>query len=133
MQLHKETQRLINELLLRWEEVKNSYILKKDEYGSEREMKIGEIWWDNPNVIWVLVTGNDEGYEGSQTQVGLTKDGRLLWEYQSHCSCNYYEDSSEIEAEFLTAIQDTKKSYELGSIPLDWETKIAENIKQLLS
>lgn len=85
--------------------------------------------WNNPHVIWVLATNNEEDYSGSQTQIGLTEKGKLVWEYQSHCSCNSYEDSEQIPEEFLKA---DLKSYELKEIPLDWEDKIRENIKLLL-
>ena len=128
----KELETAVQKLVKNWDKVRASYITKKEEYGSGRESKIGSLWWDNPNVIFVLVTGNEEEYEGSQTQIGVTKDGKLKWEYQSHCSCNDYEDSDGIGEDFPPADM-TKKIYELNDVPLDWQEKIIENITKLLS
>lgn len=131
MNISKKTQKAIDKAVESWEEIKTKHFPfdKKSEYGSEFDSVIGDIYWNNPNVIWVFATTNEEGYEGSQTQVGLTKDGKLVWEYQSHCSCNGYEDSEQIPDEFLKA---DLKRYELNDVPLDWEDKIRENIEILL-
>lgn len=83
-------------------------------------------------MIVVLVTNNVEGYEGSQTQLGICKDGTIRWEYQSHCSCNSYEDSEGDGEIFCTKTME-KKDFELEGIPLNWQEKVEENIKKLLS
>jgi len=128
MQLQKETQKLVNKVVKNWETLKSKEKLKKEDYGSEFTSVIGELYWDNPNCLWVLATQNEEGYDGSQTQIGLTKEGKIVWEYQSHCSCDGYYDSHE----HLPELDLSKKNYELDKIPLDWENKIQENIKKIL-
>lgn len=90
---------------------------------------IGSLYWDNPNCLWILATSNEEGYEGNQTQLGLTKERKIVWEYQSHCSCNEYENSSDPLEEF----DFEKKSYELNEIPIDWEKIVCENLKKILA
>lgn len=127
--MNKQTQNLIDEVVKNWDSIKTKQVIKKEDYGSGFESPIGNIYWDNPKLIFVLVTNNQEDYEGSQTQIGITKERKLRWEYQSHCSCNGYEDSSDAGAEFPPL---EKKSYELDGVPLDWEEKIAENIKKIL-
>jgi len=132
VKLASETQKLIQKVVKNWNKIRNNFIVEKAEYGAGGKTKIGEIWWDNPNLIWIFVSDKDEGYEGSQSQVGITKDGVLRWEYQSHCSCNSYEDSADLPEQFT---QDTLKSFEFTFTqpPLDWEQKMQENMKKLLS
>jgi hypothetical protein len=86
--------------------------------------------WNNPNLLWLFATQDEEDYEGSQTQIGLARDGKLKWEFQSHCSCNDYEDSSELGVDFPPT---TMKSYELRTIPIDWEAEIEKNLKIILA
>lgn len=128
MILQKQTQDSINKLIENWDYIKSKYIFKKEDYGSGRDTAVGKLWWDNPKLIFVLITDNEESYEGSQAQIGITKDGKIRWEYQSHCSCNDYEDSNG-EGKDLDL---TKKDYELNEIPLDWENQIQINIAKLL-
>lgn len=132
--LNKDTQKLIKKAVKNWEALRKDFSKPtSSSYVADTESKIGILHWDNPNLLWVLITNNDEGYEGSQTQIGLAKDGRLMWEYQSHCSCNGYEHSSgEPNNDFCKDLEG-KKSYELNGIPLDWETKIQENLKKILN
>jgi len=129
MNLAQETKELITELVNNWDKVKSTMFLRKIDYGSGKETRIGNLWWDNADLIFVLVTDMEEGYEGSQAQIGISKEGGIRWEYQSHCSCNDYEDSSGLGNEFDL----TKKGYELNAIPLDWEEQIRNNIKKLLA
>ena len=54
---------------------------------------IGHLWWIKPSdTLWLFVTDKEEGYDGSQTQIGIKQDGTLMWGYFSHCSCYGYED-----------------------------------------
>lgn len=132
MNISKETIVAIEKAVKCWDEIKAKHFPfeKKGEYNSGFDSAIGHIYWNNPNVIWVLVTQNEEEYVGSQTQIGLTKEGKLVWQYQSHCSCNGYEDTNNTPEEF---VKEDLKSYELNEIPLDWEYKIRDNIKTLLN
>lgn len=130
--LSQETQKLINQIVERWDEVRASFVLSKEEYGTECETRIGHIWWDNPNLIWILVTNKKEGYEGSQSQVGLAKDGTLRWEYQSHCSCNDYTNTNDLPEQFT---ESTLKSFDFTYTepPLSWEKEMRENMEKILT
>lgn len=120
--MNEELKSLITEVVARWSELKEVH-------------KPEPLWWNNPNLIWVYVSDNEEDYEGSQEQVGLDKDGVLRWEFQSHCSCNYYEDTDGLPVEFPLAqsmVEVTKKSFRLNDIPEDWESIVKENLKKIL-
>lgn len=130
--MNDKTTKLISKLIKNWDTIKANQILKKEDYGSGRDTVIGKLWWDNPDLIFVLVTDQEEFYGGSQAQIGINKEGGVRWEYQSHCSCNDYEDSSGTGQDFIADIGLTKKSYELNGIPLDWEIQIQNNIEKLL-
>lgn len=129
--MENKTQKLIDTVVANWDEIKNKYqafdVIGAG-YDKKQDTVIGELYWNNPNLIFVLVTSNEEGYDGSQTQIGIDKGGKLRWEYQSHCSCNGYEDSHEHGTDFKPEV----KTYELESVPLDWENKIQENIEKII-
>ena len=128
--MKKETQALIDEVVKNWDKIQMKFFVgKRENEYDELKTPIGEIYWDNLNLIWVLTTSNGEDYDGSQTQIGINKEGKLKWEYQSHCSCDGYETSHERGEDF----PEMKQRYELNDIPQDWEEKITENIKKLLS
>lgn len=132
IKLSKETQELLAQVVNNWQSIKDKFIKSKEyEWSSEAESLIGHVWWDNPNLVWILVTNKEEGYDGSQSQIGVAKDGTLRWEYQSHCSCNGYEDTSELPEQFT---QDTLKSFDFTYTepPLSWEEEMRANMKTLL-
>lgn len=131
--MNKTTQNLINRTIKKWDKLRKDFTTPNVKlYGTDTQSRIGILHWDNPNLLWVLITNNEEGYEGSQTQLGLTKDGQLVWEYQSHCSCDGYEHSSNVPNNDFCKDIAGKKSYELEGIPLDWEEKMQENLKKIL-
>lgn len=90
--------------------------------------------WENPNLLWLLVNIEGGGYEASGNQVGLTKDGKLVWEYQSHCSCDSFEDSKAPhgDGELCLGCEEKPKSYELNNLPNDWEKIIKVNLEEIL-
>lgn len=128
MKLAKETEQLIEKAVKNWNKIQEKCFPIRDEYA-DMSTPIGDLHWQNKNLLWVFLTDNEEGYEGSQTQLGLNREGKIMWEYQSHCSCNGYETSHEHGAEFGA----TKKTYQLEEIPIDWESKVRENIEKLLA
>lgn len=137
MELSKETQDRIARVMNNWSQIRAECFKSKNTddsyYGDPTtDSPIGELHWDNPNLVWVFFTNNLEGYEGSQTQIGLNADGKLMWEYQSHCSCNGYELSHGHGKDFLEEAS-KPKSYELEGIPLDWESQIRANCDKLLA
>jgi len=132
--MSSDTQKLLDKVVKKWDAARALFTAapKPHEYSVARETPIGTIEWDNPNVVWLLVAIDSSSYEGSGSQIGLTKDGRLVWEY--HCSCDDFEDSDHaLSSDFLQDIKDTKKSFELNSVPLDWEEQIRENAKKILA
>lgn len=94
---------------------------------------IGTMQWDNPDLAWVLLAGQENDYDGSHAQVGVSSDGRLMFEFQSHCSCNGYGDthglgySKELEPALET------NSWEISHIPEDWQEQIIQNVEKLLA
>lgn len=130
-ELHKDTKDLLDKILSNWAKVRDYYFQasKKAEYGSEFESFIGQIFWDNPKIVWLYCTNNSEGYGGSQTQIGIKVDGKIVWEYQSHCSCNEYENS---DGDGSDIPEDTKKTYEFDEVPTDWEAAIRENARKII-
>lgn len=131
--MKKETKELIDKLVKRWDEIKLKEKIKSKDWGSNFTSPIGNLFWDNPAVIWVFVTHNPEDYEGSQTQIGITKDGKIMWEYQSHCSCDGYGNSDADSLRELTVEELSKKSWELREIPEDWEEIVSKNLEKLLA
>lgn len=136
LNLSDETTQVIGDVLLRWAELKTKFFPFKQKgsadylYSSERiDSVIGTIWWNTPHLVWLFATQNVEDYEGSQTQIGITEEGELMWQYQSHCSCNGYEDTSEVGEHFD---EESLKSFNLREVPRDWENQIKENAKKLL-
>ena len=81
-----------------------------------------DLYWDNPSILFIAKTDNEEDYEGSQTQIGIAQNGSVRWEYQSHCSCNSYEDSAGLQTELN--LESTLKSFELREIPEDWKNSV---------
>ena len=132
MKIQQETTDLLEVLIVNWSKLCDYYFKKTRSMSYEGDTiytVIGQLDWDNPNIAWLLATGGGEGYEGWATQIGLTKDGRLVWEYQSHCSCNSFGDSSDKGNEMP---EDTSKIYEFKEVPSDWESEIRENARKII-
>lgn len=94
---------------------------------------IGKLWWVIPEeVLWLYATYNEEGYDGSQTQFGIKKDGTIVWGFFSHCSCYGYED---YKGEFTELAEEnmihTKKTYELENVDFEVLEIIKKRIKDI--
>lgn len=114
-----------------WDALRVKQKPKEDGYSrSIVKTPFGESHWDNPDLVWVYLTNNEEGYEASQTQLGVTRDGRVLYEYQSHCSCDGYEDSH--GGDGCPMPDDTTKTYRLKEIPNEWKVVVAQNVEKML-
>ncbi len=100
----------------------SSIIGKYNKYGDHWDAKenpiIGKLWWNVPaDILWLYSTQNEEGYEGSQTQFGVRKDGTIVWGYFSHCSCYGYEDYKGEVSELNDENEiHTRKTYELEDV-----------------
>jgi len=89
--------------------------------------------WDNPNILWLLSCVDGCGYEEYGSQIGVTKDARLVWEYQSHCSCDDFGDSTgHGDGELCLGCDEKPKSYELSQLPDDWEKILKVNLEEIL-
>lgn len=93
---------------------------------------LGKMWWQKPDdVIWLYSTDNEEGYEGSQTQFGILKDGTVVWGFFSHCSCFGYEAYDGKHKEFNGTDEDYKQ-YELEKVPKDVLDILKQKIKDMI-
>ena len=134
MKLQLDTEKLIAKAVKNWDKLKRLGVPKKESYSNYTitETPIGTTHWDNPNLLWLYITSSEEGYyEGSQSQIGLTKDGKLVYQFQSHCSYNSYEDNEDAG---IPITADEIKSFNFTyKIPKEWEAIIYFNLKKLLS
>jgi hypothetical protein len=71
-----------------------SNYLTKYELEQQPETKDIGLGWLTSDVLWICIEREEPGYEGGCTQFGITNTGRLCFESQSHCSCNFYEEST---------------------------------------
>lgn len=133
--LKPETKEVLERLTANWQkarDIQNRAVLgRKSIYDTIVETVNGTFSWNNQSMVMLCDFIDGGGYESYGSIVGLRNDGVLVWEYQSHCSCNDFGDSTQAN-ELL--IEDTlsKKSCELNSIPDDWEDKIYASAKKLL-
>ena len=135
--MKEEIQRLIAKVCKNWESYKALEQKRKKYAGSDytnvTTLASDTTDWDNPSLLWLLAYSEDGGYKGSAIQVGITKDGRIMWEYQSHCSCNYFRDSQgEGHDELCVGCDEKPKSYELNMLPKDWEKIALVNLQEIL-
>ena len=90
-----------------------------------------KLTWGIPQeVIWLYSTSRTEDYEGSQTQIGIDKEGKLMWGYFSHCSCYGYEDYNGDYKEFEDN-EDTFKMYEMNEVPKEILIILKGRIKEI--
>lgn len=133
--MKEETLKLLEALKNNWRkarDVQNRDVLKRD-YETSFSTVNGSFSWDIKNLVLLCDFVEGASYSEYGSIVGLSEDGRLFWEYNSHCSCDGFGDSdgatSELSEEQLA---NSKKSFELSSLPEDWEVKVAESAKRLL-
>lgn len=109
---------------------KEKFNKRNGEFGSCDDFPIvGHLWWTKPQtVLWIFATNNEEDYEGSQTQFGITEDGTVVWGFYSHCSCNYYSD---YEGEFKELEEKDYKQYELEKVPAEFLKIIKERLAEI--
>lgn len=114
-----------------WSSYKNKF--NKNDYYKGDNPVIGNLYWIVPNeVIWIYTTNREEGYDGSQTQIGIKKDGTIVWGYFSHCSCYGYEEyGGEFEELSEDNLIHTEKYYEISDVPIDILKIIKNRIKEI--
>lgn len=135
--MKEEIEKLIKEVCKNWDAYKALETKEKDydsaSYTYVTTLAGDRTEWDNPDLLWLLSYSEDGGYDGSGVQVGISKDGRIIWEYQSHCSCNSFEDSEGAgHNELCLGCDEKPKSYELNMLPKDWEKIALVNLQEIL-
>lgn len=134
--MKEEIEELIKRVCERWDFYKSKESSEKGEYSDNSRTKTLNGYttaWNNPNLLWLLVDIEEGGYEGSGSQVGLTKDGKLKWEYQSHCSCDDFADTNGYgDGELALDAKDEVKSYELSKLPTEWQKIVKVNLEEIL-
>jgi hypothetical protein len=103
-----------------WSSYKNKFNKKsKNTWESSSDILVNNLYWVVPEeVIWLYATNNEEDYDDcSQTQIGVTKEGKIVWGFFSHCSCYGYED---YKGDFEELKEDnlihTEKYYEMENV-----------------
>lgn len=134
-----EIYKLITRVCKKWDYYKGKEVSEKKEWSGSTSVETLNGYgteWDNPDLLWVFSESESEGggYDGSGIQVGLAKDGKFYWEYQSHCSCNEFYDSTghDVENELCLGCDEKPKSYELSQLPNDWEKIVKVNLEEIL-
>lgn len=130
-------QELIKKVCEKWDFYKSKEVGSKEydtaSYTNIKTLNGYDTAWDNPNLLWLMVEISDGSYDGSGTQVGLTKDGRIMWEYQSHCSCDCFKDSTlHGDGELCLGCIKDPKSYELQRLSDDWKKIVKVNLEEIL-
>lgn len=133
--MQAKTQKLIAKLTKKWEEARslqNTGISKREKYETSFTTVNGTFSWNNASLVLLADFVEGGGYEEYGSIVGLDREGRLMWEYQSHCSCYDFGDSTSMNGELNKDILE-KKQWELSQVPENWEEKIQESIEKLLA
>jgi hypothetical protein len=116
-----------------FEKVKSEFNpVSGNNYDSEVDAPVmGHLWWTKPQgVLWLYATDGEEGYDGSQSQFGVKKNGIVVWAFFSHCSCFGYNDyDGEISA---FNARTTLKSYECDEVDTDF-INIMKNRLELIA
>lgn len=132
--MNEKTQSLIDQLLKRWDDARslqNRDAGKRDDWDKSFKTVNGGFSWNNSSLVLLADFVEGGSYEEYGSIVGLSKDGKIMWEYQSHCSCDGFYDSTACDGELNKEILE-KKTFELEKIPVDWEEKIQDSIEILL-
>ena len=117
-----------------WESYKNKFNKVGDTYDDKlNPQPINKLWWIVPEeVLWLYTTNNGEGYEGSQTQFGIKKDGTIVWGFFSHCSCYGYEDYRGEITELTDENEiHTRKTYELENVDENVLYVLKQGLKEI--
>jgi len=117
-----------------WESYKNKFNKVGDTYDDKlNPQPINKLWWIVPEeVLWLYTTNNGEGYEGSQTQFGIKKDGTIVWGFFSHCSCYGYEDYRGEITELTDENEiHTRKTYELENVDENVLYVLKQRLKEI--
>jgi hypothetical protein len=80
------------------------------------------LLWRTPDVFWVNAYEYVESYDASAIQIGISRDGKLVWESQSHCSCMGWSNSELKDAKTFETFKQL-----LDAIPHDYEHEAITN------
>lgn len=136
--MKEKIEKLKSKVLKKWAKYKSMEIVSKpydtSDYSEVKTLNGYTTAWDNKDILWLLVNIEDGSYDGSGYQVGLNRDGKFVWEYQSHCSCNTFADSvsKNGDGELSLDFDMSKKSFELRELPDDWAKIVKVNLEEIL-
>lgn len=138
--MKQEIEKLIKKVCKKWDFYKSKEVIVTDNAGSDwgsSEVKTLNGYttsWNNKNLIWLMVNVDGSGYDESGNQVGLSRDGKIVWEYQSHCSCNSFGDTSKThgDGELCLGCEEKPKSYQLSQLPEEWEKIVKVNLEEIV-
>lgn len=134
--MKEEITKLVSKVCKKWDFYKSKEIKTKpydtSDYTEVKTLNGYTTAWENPNILWLFVNIEHGHYEGSGVQVGLNKEGKFVWEFQSHCSCNFFSDSGGHGTELCVGCDDKPKSYELSYLPDDWAKIVKVNLEEIL-
>jgi len=76
------------------EELKENPVVGREWAARDENAEHPYLAWRTTDVLWIYIIREEEAYEGSCCQIGITRDGEFCYECQYHCSCNWYENST---------------------------------------
>ena len=117
----------------RWEVAKAQFNKDIPSYETFENPIVGKLWWQRPSdVLWLWSTNREEDYGGSQTQIGVKKDGTVMWGFHSHCSCNgYYDDECPSTLKDFVNQEETFKQYEFNEVTDEVVPIITKRLAQI--
>jgi hypothetical protein len=80
------------------------------------------LLWRTPDVFWVNAYEYVESYEASAIQIGISREGKLVWESQGHCSCNGWSNSKLEETKTFVTFKEL-----LDTVPRDYDHQAITN------
>ena len=126
---------IIKKVCKKWDFYKSKEVIDRfggDYSSSEGKTATGDNFcWNSPKILWLLINIDGDGYEEHGTQIGLTKEGKIVWQFQSHCSCNGFGDMDTTDGELCVGCEKEAKSFELNYVPDDWEQQVFDVLTKI--
>jgi hypothetical protein len=80
------------------------------------------LLWRTPDVFWVNAYEYVESYEASAIQIGISREGTLVYESQGHCSCYGWHNSELKETKPFTTFKAL-----MDALPHDYDHEAITN------
>jgi len=108
------------------------YSMKDDLAGkySKKKEKAKNLHPTDKQYVWLLDAYIPGDYSGEGERIGIRDDGKLVYGYTSHCSCNgpWYDEDGEIKIKSSSKLTKVEVSALAG---LDWGPSYVENVDTL--